>query len=622
LNFLRDVNLMQQDFERARQLYLSGMLYDSLQACVDILSLHPDQADTLNLLGMLCFRGGDQAAALTYFQQAVQASPIHAEALGNLALCYKGAGRMDDALAVYEQALALDPDDAQVHYNYGLALRLTHQLERAADHLSRAAEIAPLLNDVFNLLGIVRSEMDQPELAILAFRNALTASPQSSAPYLNLSSALTEAGQLGEAIKILMLATSVHGLQQMGRQLAATQEAANDYHAAVSTLSAYVMIKNDDADAWESMGDLYFRLGRFEDSLHAFLQAVALDEKRSRAHMQIFSIAQILERPALALEHQTRALKLTRLFSEPGKNPDGPVLLVLKAAGDWQVNTPTDFILNPKDWACLHYYFLDEARPVQPDIPDCDLVFNAIAEPDRASAALKAAATIIAYLDRPCINDPNAMAKATRDNVAKRLASLPHTIVPQAKRVSSRAELEGLQPPFLLRPAGTHAGQGMILIADQKEIPEFVDGIHYAIPYVDYGSADGQFRKYRVVVVDGVPYPFHLGLSVNWMVHYANAKPLDPCQMDLEEQAFLTDIHQVFSPPLLADLSQMARILDLDFFAVDCAIHQDGRLVLFEVDAGAIIHTMDDPNLFAYKHQYVPQIFAALRQAILKKIKA
>ena len=612
---------MPQDFQRARQLYLSGLLYDSLSACEAILAEDSNHADALNLIGMLCYRGGDAASAIAYFQQAVHAAPDHAEALGNLALCFKGAGRMAEAFKTYEQALALDPDDAQVHYNFGLALKLGGQLDRAAVHLSRAAELAPLLSDVFNLLGLVRSELGQTELAVLAFRNALAAHPETPAPYLNLALALTKAGMAGEAIKVLTLGTSVHGLHAMGRQLAEAQEAAGDYAVAASTLNAYVMVKSDDAAAWESLGDLRFRLGWFDDALAAFRKAVDLDERRVRAHMQIYSIAQILDRADLALVHQAKALAQTRLFTETGKNPGGPVLLVLKAAGDWQINTPTDFILRAKDWGCIHHYYLDEARPITPEIPECDVIFNAVAEPDRAAGALKAAAAIVAFLDKPCINSPTAMAQATRVDVARKLAALPHSIIPPVRRVASVQELDGLAPPFLLRPIGTHAGHGMVLVRQPEDLPAVIDGPHYALPFVDYVGPDGQYRKYRVVVAGGRPYPFHMGLSVEWMVHYANAKPLDRDQMDREEERFLADIAGVFPQPLLDDLSAMARLLDLDFFAVDCGIHQDGRLVLFEVDAGAIIHTLDNPDLYPYKHKYVPRIFEALKDAILAKIR-
>ena len=611
---------MDQQFEQAKQLYLSGQLYDCLSVCETILRQAPDNADALNLLGMLCFRGGDSQAALEYFEKAVTARPTHAEALGNLALCYKSGGNMRDACATYERALVQDDNDPQVHYNYAIALRQSGQPDRAALHFARAAELSPLIGEVFNLLGLVRAEMGQSDLAVAAFQSAIAAHPDQLPPFLNLARALDSSHQPIEALKILSLGVSMHGLGKLGKDLAQAQARAGDFAAASITLASYVMIKGGDAESWEMLGDWRFRLGQFSESLDSYLQAVTLDSTRARSHMQIFSIAQILDHGELALKHQILALKQTRLFTEPGGRKNGPVLLVLKAPGDWQINTPTDFILRPQEWGAIHYYYLDEDQPIRPDLPDCDILFNAIAEPDRAAKALQAAQLIVDVLGKPCLNPPLAMANANRQLVATRLASLPASIIPQVERIRHKDDLAILPMPYLLRPAGTHAGNGMVLVQSPADLPPALEGDYYAIPYVNYASADGQFRKYRVVVVGGVPYPFHLGLSVNWMVHYANAQPLDKTQMDSEEEAFLADIGTVFPKALQDDLTAMAQLLELDFFAVDCAIHPDGRLVLFEVDAGAIIHTMDNPDLYPYKHRFVPRIYDALGELIRTKL--
>jgi hypothetical protein len=37
----------------------------------------------------------------------------------------------------------------------------------------------------------------------------------------------------------------------------------------------------------------------------------------------------------------------------------------------------------------------------------------------------------------------------------------------------------------------------------------------------------------------------------------------------------------------------------------DCAETSDGRLLIFEIATGMVVHDMDDPNLFPYK---IPQI--------------
>lgn len=623
---------MNTEFQKAKQLYLSGLLFDCLKICETILTERPDHADALNLVGMLCYRGGDALAACDYFSQAIKADPKHAEALGNLALCYKGQGRVEESLGVYEQALRLDPNDAQVHYNYGLALWALGRHDHAAESLSRAAQLAPLLGDVFNALGQVRLEKGDVELAVLAFKSALTAHPATKPPYLNMAKALTAGNAFAEAVKVLQLGVSVHGIHAMGRELAQAYQHSGDLFQAEQTLTLFLSEDPANTDVWEELAMMQFSQCRFTQALDSLRTVVELDESRARAHMQIYSIAQILELPDLALDHQARALAHTRLFSDVG-TPDRPSVLILKAPGDWQINTPTDFIIRTQDWSVVHHYFIDEKQPLSLDIPEADVIFSAVAEPDRAAGALAACTKIAHFLGAPVINNPERMAHARRDQVALALKDLPHTIIPGTHRIAAdNAEGHinrllddgGLTLPLLLRPAGTHAGHGMELLETREAVAQSLTDLVgqdlYALSFVDYSGKDGQFRKYRVVVVDGQPFPFHMGLSTHWMVHYANARPIDRDQMDREEEQFLAHFDQIFSSELQADLSAMAKILGLDFFAVDCGIHQDGRLVLFEVDAGAIIHTLDNPDLYPYKHTYVPRIFDAVKRMIESRI--
>ena len=176
--------------------------------------------------------------------------------------------------------------------------------------------------------------------------------------------------------------------------------------------------------------------------------------------------------------------------------------------------------------------------------------------------------------------------------------------------------------PILVRPVGTHAGDGMFLADSQGALAQGLAGIAadelYAAQFIDTCSTDGLYRKYRVVVVDGQAFPFHMAQSKRWMVHYYNAENDDPSQMDREEEYFLAHFDEVFSPAIRADLAEMGQRLGLDYLAVDCALTQDGeKLVLFEVDVGAVIHTLDDPRRHPHKHLYVPRIFDAV-QAMLK----
>lgn len=617
-------------YEDAVRLYRSGQVYSCLEACEKILAAHPDDPETMHLVGMLCFRAGHADAAADWFRRCLKVAPEFAEAHIDLALTLKKQGRLEDAVATYKRGLALDPANPQAHFNSGVAQRQLGLAADAAKSFRTAVEQNPFLPDGYNALGLAEAEAGNDAAAADAFRKAIAIAPDIKAPFLNLATLGRRTGKWDLALEALRWGVSIHGNKAMGVPLAQAQEDSGHPHDALATLEATIAEAPDSADAWDALAGLHFRQHRFDESLTALRRCVDLDPARAEVHMRIHTMAQIVGQRDLALEHQRRALAVKRLFTETGADPMRPALLVLKAAGDWQANLPTDFILRRDDWSALHHYFVspDEPPPLE-DLPPVDIVFNAVAEPDLTRPELAAAASVASALKLPVINDPDRVRATGRADIAAALAGLAQCVIPASIRLpaqGARAALEAalkderIAPPLLLRPVGTHAGQGMILAEDQAALDaalaSLAGGEIYVTHFVDYKNHDGLYRKYRVIVVDGRPYPFHMAISKRWLVHYYNAVNDDPAMMDREEEHFLADLGSVFSAPMREAFAEMARRLKLDFFGVDCSIAPDGRLLLFELDVGVIVHVMDDPVRHPYKHRYVPRIFEAVKKMI------
>src|SRR6266542_3624448 len=71
------------------------------------------------LQGERLLRGGQSARAIQKLELATRLLPRDARAWNHLGLAYHGAGRREDAVKAYQQALALDRNLAAAHYNLG-----------------------------------------------------------------------------------------------------------------------------------------------------------------------------------------------------------------------------------------------------------------------------------------------------------------------------------------------------------------------------------------------------------------------------------------------------------------------------------------------------------------------
>ena len=102
----------------------------------------------------------------------------------------------------------------------------------------------------------------------------------------------------------------------------------------------------------------------------------------------------------------------------------------------------------------------------------------------------------------------------------------------------------------------------------------------YVAPFVNYRSADGFWRKYRLVFVGGRPWPYHLAIHSDWAIWYYNARMDLKVWKRAEEARFLQDIRQAFPGRALAALRTIGERVGLDYFEVDCGVLPDGRIVV------------------------------------------
>ncbi len=166
-----------------------------------ILTLHPDNPETLNNLGTALAGQGQSTAARAAYQQALTLRPDFAEPhnnIGNLAL---EQGDLASARLAYEQALKVRPDDAQARTNLGVVLHKMGDDEAAVAAHRAALLLAPDLAETHYNLALALMDLGLLDQAIAANRAALTLRPDHAKACNNLGLLLQEQGDIAEATK-------------------------------------------------------------------------------------------------------------------------------------------------------------------------------------------------------------------------------------------------------------------------------------------------------------------------------------------------------------------------------------------------------------------------------------
>ena len=91
-------------------------------------------------LGQAYLREQSPASAVQILEEAVSLDRYNHEAWQNLALAYMAQGSMDQAEDAFQRALNLSDNDAEIHNNYGLLLMHLERREEAIAHFESALE--------------------------------------------------------------------------------------------------------------------------------------------------------------------------------------------------------------------------------------------------------------------------------------------------------------------------------------------------------------------------------------------------------------------------------------------------------------------------------------------------
>jgi len=394
------------------------------------------------------------------------------------------------------------------------------------------------------------------------------------------------------------------------------------YAAARTAFERAVAIAPASPRAHVNVANAAFVLGDFETARASYAAALALDPDDADAHQGISYALVRLDRDADAEPHRRRGFAGRSISTAPyrGSAPPVDVLLLVAAAGG---TISTDTFLDDTVFRTTTLV-ADADDPDPPAIPAYDVVWNALADADRAGPALLA-------MDRrfgraaALVNPPARVLSTGRVANARRLGQIPgvvapHTVaIPRASLVRSGATaltMRGFRFPLLLRSPGFQTGRHFVRVATESELAAAVDGLPgetlLALEFVDVRGADGAIRKYRMMAVDGVLYPMHAAVSREWKVHYFTAQ-MDDAANRAEDERFLADPRSVLGADAMAALERIRDVLALDYAGIDFSLDRAGRVVAFEANATMIVLPPAPDAAWDYRRAPVARVIDAVR---------
>lgn len=219
------------------------------------------------------------------------------------------AGRIAQALPLYEQALALDAASFDSWHLRGVALHQSGQSEQAVQAMRHALTLRPDDVPALSNLGLALRALQRHNEALQAYDRALQLAPQFAQAWGNRGNLLRDMGRSADAVASFERAVAVNP------QLASTWHglglALGDMERWLPSLQAFdqaIALQGDYAVAWMDRGNTLRALERFDEALQSYERSLELAPDAAFTWSNRGVVLKRLGRLAEAVVSYTRAL--------------------------------------------------------------------------------------------------------------------------------------------------------------------------------------------------------------------------------------------------------------------------------------------------------------------------
>ncbi len=169
----------------------------------------PRNAQAIFRDAVSCHQAGRIHDAISLYERVLLLQPDFADAHNNLGAALAAQGRTGDAIAHFQRAVTLNPDYAAAHNNLGAALASTGRVDEATAHFGRARALSPGHPDANNNLGVALLRQGKIEEAVAHCERVLAVNPSDIEAHNTLGAGLEYQGKFQESEAHYRLAIAV-----------------------------------------------------------------------------------------------------------------------------------------------------------------------------------------------------------------------------------------------------------------------------------------------------------------------------------------------------------------------------------------------------------------------------
>jgi predicted O-linked N-acetylglucosamine transferase (SPINDLY family) len=229
----------------------------------------------------------------------------------NLGLIHSLQGRHQLALAAYDLALKIQPDDAEVLINKGSTCIDVKNYVLALEVLEKATQIRPDIPEAWSNKGVALNNLNLYQESINAFNEAIKLNPSYHEAWSNKSAPLNKLKRFLEASEACDKALSLKPDYAEGWfNKGVTLYELKRYDEAIALYDKALSLKPDYAEALSNKGITLSELKRYDEAIAHYDKALSLKSDYAEGWLNMGVTLSELKRYDEAITHYDKALSL------------------------------------------------------------------------------------------------------------------------------------------------------------------------------------------------------------------------------------------------------------------------------------------------------------------------
>jgi tetratricopeptide (TPR) repeat protein len=242
-------------------------------------------------------------------------------------------GQLDEARALYEQALLLQPESFEALHLLGLIAFQAHDPAQAADLFRKALLVNPDSPIAHHDYGSAQSALGKHRAALVSYDDAIALDPEYALAHYNRGNTLFDLGMLESAVASYERAISLKPDYPLAcNNLGVALLCMKDYGAALSRFDDSVVRWPGNAETHNYRAHALRELKRLDEATESCLRAISIKEDFAEAHANLGLILQETGDADAASSALNRAINLRPEFFEAHVALGGLFL----QTGQWQ----------------------------------------------------------------------------------------------------------------------------------------------------------------------------------------------------------------------------------------------------------------------------------------------